>query len=99
MIRRKVSEEQVRQRELLERELGAIPALSPAARKLLSAEGFLDYFLKARALFPTYEDAYYFLEEQHERLTGEWMYSEYDSFRAVYKRWLKRQKKESRSSP
>lgn len=93
MIRRKVSEEQVRQREQLARELGAITALSPAARKLLSAEGFLDYFLKTRMLFSTYEDAYYFLEEQHERLTGEWMYSEYDSFRAVYKRWLKKQKR------
>ncbi len=93
MIMRKVSEEQARQREQLESELGAIPALSPAARKLLSAEGLLDYFLKARMLFPTYEGAYYFLEEQHERLTGEWMYSEYDSFRAVYKRWLKKKKR------
>lgn len=24
-------------------------------------------------LFPTYEDAYYFLEVQHERLIGQWM--------------------------
>ena len=39
-------------------ELGAIPALSPAARKLLSAEGFLSYFLELRQLFPTYEQAY-----------------------------------------
>jgi hypothetical protein len=55
MIRRKVTEEQVKIRERIMAELGAIPALSPAARKLLTAEGFLSYFLELRQLFPTYE--------------------------------------------
>ena len=93
MARRKVSEMQIRVRLRYENELGAIPALSPAARKLLSAQGFLDYFLEIRMLFPTYEDAYEMLEEQHERITGKWMYAEYDTFRRVYKRWLKKEKR------
>ena len=78
---------QIRVRLRYENELGTIPALSPAARKLLSPQGFLDYFLEIRMLFPTYEDAYEMLEEQHERITGERMYSEYDFFRRVYLRW------------
>ena len=87
MARRKVSEMQIRVRLRYENELGAIPALSPAARKLLSAQGFLDYFLEIRMLFPTYEDAYEMLEEQVERITGKRMYSEYSSFRRGYLRW------------
>jgi hypothetical protein len=38
-------------------------------------------------LYPTYEEAYEMLEEQHERITGSRMYSEYDSFRRGYLRW------------
>lgn len=53
----------------------------------LSAQGFLDYFLEIRMLFPTYEDAYEMLESQVERITGERMYSEYSSFRIQYLRW------------
>ena len=93
MIRRKVTEEQVQIRERIMAELVGIPALSPAARKLLSAEGFLSYFLELRQLFPTYEQAYEELEAQHERITGKWMYAEYDTFRRVYKRWLKKEKR------
>ena len=28
-----------------------------------------------------------------ERITGKWMYAEYDTFRRVYKRWLKKEKR------
>ena len=77
----------------MEAELEAIPALSPAAQKLLTPEGFLSYFLEMRSLFPTYEDAYYELERQHERITGQTMYAEYDTFRRVYKRSLKKEKR------
>ena len=90
MIRRKVTEEQVQIRERIMAELGDIPALTPAAQKLLTAEGFLSYFLELRQLFPTYEEAYEELEAQHERITGRWMYAEYDTFRRVYKRWMKK---------
>ena len=77
----------MRIRKRYEDELGAIQPLSPAARKLLSPEGFIDYFLEIRMLYPTYEDAYEMLEEQHERITGSRMYSEYSSFRRGYLRW------------
>lgn len=99
MLRRKITDAMLKFRETIEAKLGTIPALSDSARKLLTAQGFLDYFLEIRGFYPTYEDAYEMLETQHERITGRRMYSEYHSFRAVYKRWLKRQKKESRSSP
>ena len=39
------------------------------------------------------KNAYMWLEEQHERITGKWMYAEYDTFRRVYKRWLKKEKR------
>ena len=38
------------------------------------------------------KQAYEELEAQHERITGKWMYAEYDTFRRVYKRWLKKEK-------
>ena len=69
-----------------EKELNEIEPLSPLARKLLSQEGFLDLFLEVRMLYPTYEDAYEMLEEQHERITGARMYSEYHSFRRGFLR-------------
>jgi len=53
----------------------------------------LSYFLELRQLFPTYEQAYEELEAQHEHITGKWMYAEYDTFRRVYKRWLKKEKR------
>ena len=87
MARRKLSEAQHAARHRYEAELDTIPPLCPLARKLLSAEGFLDFFLEIRMLYPTYEEAYEMLEEQHERITGERMYSEYDSFRIQYLRW------------
>ena len=41
----------------------------------------------------SYEQAYEELEAQQERITGKWMYAEYDTFRRVYKRWLKKEKR------
>ena len=46
--------------------------------------------MEIKMLYPTNEDAYEMLEEQHEHITGKWMYAGYDTFRRVYKRWLKR---------
>lgn len=87
MPKRKVTDMQIRARQRYEEELSAIPPLSAEARKLLSQEGFLDLFLEVRMLYPTYEDAYEMLEEQHERITGARMYSEYHSFRRGFLRW------------
>lgn len=48
---------------------------------------------RLRSIFPIYEDAYYELERQHECITGDTMYAEYDTFRRVYKRSLKKEKR------
>ena len=87
MARRILSDAQHAARHRYEAELGSIAPLCPQARKLLSAEGFLDLFLEIRMLYPTYEEAYEMLEEQHERIIGSRMDSEYDSFRRGYLRW------------
>lgn len=87
MAKKSISEAQIRARLRYEKELNEIEPLSPLARKLLSAQGFLDYFLEIRMLFPTYEDAYEMLEEQHERIIGKRMYSEYHFFLRGLLRW------------
>ena len=87
MAKRKISEMQTTVRQRYEGQLKSIDPLSDLARKLLSQEGFLDLFLEVRMLYPTYEDAYEMLEEQHERITGKRMYSEYHSFRRGFLRW------------
>lgn len=86
----------MRIRKRYEDELGAIQPLSPAARKLLSPEGFIDYFLEIRMLYPSYEEAYEVLEDYHEAITGRRKYSEYDSFRRQYTRVLEKQKRSPR---
>lgn len=70
-----------------EKRLEAIPALTDDVRSLLSPDGFLSLFLEIRGLYPTFEEAYEYLESQHERIIGYRMYSEYDSFRRVILRW------------
>lgn len=87
MAKKSISEVQIRARLRYEKELNEIEPLSPLAREFLSAQGFLDYILEIRMLFPTYEDAYEMLEEQHERITGKQMYSEYHSFQRRLLRW------------
>ena len=74
MARRKISEMQAIVRKRYEGQLKSIEPLSDLARKLLSQEGFLDLFLEVRMLYPTYEDAYEMLEEQHECIIGARMY-------------------------
>ena len=87
MARRILSEAQNTTRQRYEAELQAVAPLPDLCRKLLSQDGFLDMFLEIRMLYPTYEEAYEMLEEQHERITGSRMYSEYSSFRRGYLRW------------
>ena len=87
MTKRKVPESLLPHLQRYKERLEAIQPLSDDARQLLSAMGFLHLFLEIRMLFPSYEEAYEYLESQHERITGERMYSEYDSFRRGYLRW------------
>ena len=60
--KRKITKHQLAQREAVERELEAIAPLSAEHLRLLSTEGFIDYYLRMAELYPTREDAYERLE-------------------------------------
>lgn len=74
---------EVSEREKIESELSAIPKLSPQIKKITSTEGFADYFLAMRHLYPTQVAAYDRLEDFHTEVTGKRKYAEFDSFRKV----------------
>jgi len=75
-------------RERVEAELSAIPALDPTVRRLISADGFADYFLNMQDLYPSHREAYERLEDFHISVTGRRRYAEFDSFRTVLGRYL-----------
>ena len=66
--RRKVTKHQLAQREVVERELEAIAPLSKEHLRLLSNDGFIDYYLRMAELYPTREDAYERLEHHFKRI-------------------------------
>ena len=66
--RRKITKHQFAQREVVERELEAIAPLSAEHLRLLSTEGFIDYYLRMAELYPTREDAYERLEVFYKRI-------------------------------
>ena len=66
--KRKITKHQLAQREAVERELEAIAPLSAEHLRLLSTEGFIDYYLRMAELYPTREDAYERLEEFYKRI-------------------------------
>lgn len=66
--KRKVTKHQLAQREVVERELEAIAPLSAEHLRLLSTEGFIDYYLRMAELYPTREDAYERLEVFYKRI-------------------------------
>ena len=66
--RRKITKHQLAQRETVERELEAIAPLSAEHLRLLSTEGFIDYYLRMAELYPTREDAYERLEVFYKRI-------------------------------
>lgn len=66
--KRKISKHQLAQREAVERELEAIAPLSAEHLRLLSTEGFIDYYLRMAELYPTREDAYERLEVFYKRI-------------------------------
>ena len=53
---------------MVERELEAIAPLSAEHLRLLSTEGFIDYYLRMAELYPTREDAYERLEVFYKRI-------------------------------
>ncbi|MBO5187750.1 MAG: hypothetical protein J6B59_00470 [Alistipes sp.] len=66
--KRKITKHQLAQREVVERELEAIAPLSAEHLRLLSTEGFIDYYLRMAELYPTREDAYERLEVFYKRI-------------------------------
>ncbi len=62
--------------------------MDAALRKLLSIEGFIDYFLEMRDLYQTYTEAYERLEEYYVIVTGARRYAEFDTFRRTLRRYL-----------
>ena len=66
--KRKNTKYQLALREAVERELEAIAPLSPEHSRLLSTEGFIDYYLRMAELYPTREDAYERLEVFYKRI-------------------------------
>ncbi len=79
---------QLARRERIESELSAVPSIHPAARKLISFEGFIDYFLEMRDVYSSHVEAYERLEDFYEAVTGWRRYSEFESFRKVMRRYL-----------
>lgn len=88
--RKKFSDRQLSERSKIELELSAIPPLHPAICKITSAEGFADYYLRMRDLYDTQLEAYERLEDFHIAITGKRRYSEFDSFRRICGRVLKK---------
>ena len=66
--KRKITKYQLAQREAVERELEAIAPLSAEHLRLLSTEGFIDYYLRMAELYQTREDAYECLEHHFKRI-------------------------------
>lgn len=82
----------VARRERIESELSAIPKIDVALQKLISADGFADYYFEMQDLYPSQMEAYERLEDFHIQVTGRRRYSEFDSFRKVLDRRLKKQR-------
>ena len=66
--KRKITKYQLAQLEVVEHELEAIAPLSAEHLRLLSTEGFIDYYLRMAELYPTREDAYERLEVFYKRI-------------------------------
>lgn len=82
MRRRRITPEQVAQRDELLKHITTEKPLSTALQEFKSAEGFHALFCRISGLYPNNIEAYEALEEQHLRIFGHRKYSEYDSFRS-----------------
>lgn len=86
--RRKVTKYQSAQRVVVERELESIAPLTAEQLRLLSTEGFIDYYLRMAELYPTREDAYEHLEVHFKRIFRRRKYADMRSLqRRIKKRY------------
>ena len=58
-------------------------AMDPAAREVITKQGFIRYFLALQPYYLTNEQAYEAVESEHLRITGQRKYAEYISFKNV----------------
>ena len=75
---------QIQRRLELEQQLDSIPPIEELTRKIISADGFCELFLKMRKLYPSQKKAYERLEDYHIKIVGRRKYTEFDSFRHVF---------------
>jgi hypothetical protein len=66
--KRNITKYQLAQRQAVENELKNIAPLSAEHLRLLSNQGFIDYYLRMAELFPTREEAYECLEYHFKRI-------------------------------
>ena len=66
--KRNITKYQLAQRQAVENELKNIAPLSAEHLRLLSNQGFIDYYLRMAELYPTREDAYERLENHYKRI-------------------------------
>ena len=66
--KRNITKYQLAQRQAVENELKNIAPLSAEHIRLLSNQGFIDYYLRMAELFPTREEAYECLEHHFKRI-------------------------------
>lgn len=74
------------ERERVEAELSAMSPLTPEVRHFLSFEGFAEFYLRMRDLYPTQLEAYERLEDFYISITGRRRYAEFSSFQRVLRR-------------
>ncbi len=86
--KKELSAYQIKERNRIEQELSSIPKQNPLVAKIMSPEGFIDYYLSMRDLYDTQQEAYERLEDFHVTIAGKTKYAEYDSFRVVVSRYL-----------
>lgn len=65
--------------------------ISAADKEFLrGAKGFMQRYLRNRTYYAKCQEAYEVTERQHEALTGERRYKNYDSFRSAYSAFFKK---------
>lgn len=62
-------------------------------RQLLNRDGYFEFYQQLLKSCRKRSEAYEILEENYQKITGKRRYSEFDSFKHVYNKWLRRQKK------
>ena len=85
-IRKEFTCEQQKKREIIENNLNGIPPFCDSIRKMISIDGFIEYYEQLKYSYPTFLDAYERLEEYHISITGKRKYSDINAFKVVIRR-------------